>query len=144
MIRIILEAGMLGRFPDSMRRSEKFRTGERVNITRFPADWNLALAHIVTSHDPTNSTFRGQLATAARGQTPLVRLDSEGLSIDCEAVGAERADWHSTRVVRPRRLSAIPRISSTVRRPFWRLLQGYTSRLVARHAVTHIIATSGL
>src|SRR4051794_33957499 len=58
-------------------------------ITRFPVDWNLALAHIVTSHDPTNPTFRGQLATAARGQMPLVRLDSEGLSIDCEAVGAE-------------------------------------------------------
>src|SRR3954471_21698434 len=98
MIRIILDAGMIGRFPDSMRRSEKFRTGERVNITQFPDDWTLALAHIVTSHDPTNPMFRGQLATAMRGQMPLVRLDREGWSTDCEAVGAERADWHSTRV----------------------------------------------
>src|SRR3954466_12278175 len=51
MIRIILEAGMLGRFPDGMRRADKFRTGERVNITRFPADWSLALAHVVANHN---------------------------------------------------------------------------------------------
>src|SRR3954469_8722353 len=129
MIRIILEAGMLGRFPDSMRRSEKFRTGERVNITRFPADWNLALAHIVTSHDPTNPTFRGQLATAARGQMPLVRLDSEGLSIDCEAVGGvgrwqrstrpERRRFGACRHVQPERQGTDAACSLALSAPGW-------------------------
>jgi hypothetical protein len=127
-----------------MRRPEKFRAGERVNITRFPNDWNFAHAHIVTSHDPANHTFRRQLATAGQGRMLLVRLDGKGLSIDCEAVGAEARGLALDACRSTMASVGDPEDKFNSSKPLWRLLQGHISRLVGRHAVAHIIATNGL